>query len=222
MRTTGFFGPFSLGSPEPWLTMTGAFLVVRPLSQTLGGLEHFRTGGSPMALWIRNLLIFFWGGDCQAVNMFDYHSGYDLFIGELKKWSFFCETWILGHSWVGYGKRCFFLESPVPETLKSDMILSWQLFLQISPNVNYYLVDHYFWSWSLLSLLHIVASSWSWLPVEFQRARETYRKRTCFYAWFKEMVFCLVFWWSICWGAKGFHKCGHLATQHPFENRFSH
>ena len=62
MRTTGFFGPFSLGSPEPWLTMTGAFLVVRPLSQTLGGLEHFRTGGSPMALWIRNLLIFFGGG----------------------------------------------------------------------------------------------------------------------------------------------------------------
>ena len=115
-----------------------------------------------------------------------------------------------------------FWGSPVPETLKSDMILSWQLFLQTSPNVNYYLVDHYFWSWSLLSLLHIVASSWSWLPVEFQRARETYRKRACFYAWFKEMIFCLVFWWSICWGAKGFHKCGHLATQHPFENRFSH
>jgi hypothetical protein len=37
-----------------------------------------------------------------------------------------------------------FWGSPVPETLKSDMILSWQLFLQTSPNVNYYLVDHYF------------------------------------------------------------------------------
>ena len=88
MRTIGFFGPFSLGSPEfrrnedPSDRLTGAFRLSSDPKRALGGLEHFRTGGSPMALWIRNLLIFL-GGDCQAVNMFDYHSGYDLFIGEL-------------------------------------------------------------------------------------------------------------------------------------------
>ena len=51
MRTIGFFGPFSLGSPE--------FRRNADPKRALGSLEHFRTGGSPMALWIRNLLIFF-------------------------------------------------------------------------------------------------------------------------------------------------------------------